>query len=58
MTKYKTMEELTNAYVRREITQKEFIEKSSEINMIRIPFSRLKKNNNHLSYQKKYSGNS
>ena len=54
MIKYKTMEELRSAYVRRDITQKEFIEKSSEMNMIRIPFNRLKKNNHQLNYQKKY----
>lgn len=55
MAKYKTIEELTSAYVRKEISQREFFEKSREMNMIRIPFSRLKKNNNP-NYQRKYSG--
>lgn len=53
MAKYRTLEELRSAYIRKEITQREFIEKSGEMNMIRVPFSRLKRNNNH--YQKRYN---
>jgi len=51
--KYKTIEELTSAYVSKKITQREFIEKQKEMSMIRVPFNRLKKNNH---YQGKYSG--